>query len=306
MAAWRTPSTSREVASDGSPAPHAPLRSRLWLLVAAGTMAGLAAGLVVGAITGIPGRAEDKPLSRVPVTAGVVTEVLGSSADGWDFELPVFNASASPVDASLVTFGGANWTVTSDRAEDIAAWTWGKIPFSVAANCDVLAPGPMTSVRLRVQTREGASVADIALPGRGSALRDYHRAVCASAEPVTASKLVGVWIVEKVYGPDTWLVGTHLMRFDRDGSFAADREGGLYSDDVGVRGKYRLEGELLTIDVTGGHGCVAPVVATWRVTVRSDQMSMVWVRGVCPSGEPGDAWVVRRVLDPGRVPGSPN
>ena len=84
----------------------------------------------------------------------------------------------------------------------------------------------MTSVRLRVQARDGSSVAAPPLPGRGSALRDYHRAVCASADPVPASELVGVWIVEKVYGPDAWLVGTRLMRFDRDGSFVADREGG--------------------------------------------------------------------------------
>ena len=41
------------------------------------------------------------------------------------------------------------------------------------------------------------------------------------------------------------------MRFDRDGSFVADAEGELYTDEVEVRGRYRLEGELLTIDVTG-------------------------------------------------------
>jgi len=159
----------------------------------------------------------------------------------------------------------------------------GQIPFSVAANCDVLFPGPMTSVRLRVQTREGASVPDVALPGRGSALRDYHRAVCASAEPVPASKLVGVWIVEKVYGPDTWLVGTRQLEFERDGSFAADRETG-FSGDVPARGRYRLEGELLTVGVLRNDGCMAPSTATWRVTVRDDQMSMVWVHGVCPGG----------------------
>jgi len=293
------------VGSNRSPAPLGPARSHLWLLVGAGTVAGLVAGLLVGATKGIPGRPQDEPSARSPVTVGVVSEVLEGSVEDWDFELPVFNATAAPVDARLVAFEGASWRVTSGKAESLAAGTWGKIPFSVAANCDVLAPGPMSSVRLRVQTRDGASVTALALPGQGLALRDYHRAVCASADPLPASKLVGVWIVEKVYGPDTYLVGIHLMRFDRGGLFVADPEGGLYSEDVGVRGRYRLEGELLTIDVTSGYGCVAPSTATWRVTVRDDRMSLVWVRGDCPSGEPGDAWVIRRVLHAGGLPRSP-
>ena len=83
----------------------------------------------------------------------------------------------------------------------------------------------MTSVRLRVQAADGSSVVAPPLPGRGSAVRGYHRAVCASADPVPESELVGVWIVEKVYGPDTWLVGTRQLRFDRDGSFVADSRG---------------------------------------------------------------------------------
>ena len=108
--------------------------------------------------------------------------------------------------------------------------------------------------------------------------------------------------MEKVYGPDTWLVGTRQIRFDRDGSFAADRAGGLSSGDVGARGRYRLEGELLTVGVRRNDGCEAPSTATWRVTVRHDQMSMVWVHGVCPTGERGDAWVLRRVLHAGGLP----
>ena len=139
------------------------------------------------------------------------------------------------------------------------------------------------------------------------ALRDYHQAVCASSDMVSPRDLVGFWIVEKVYGSDAWVDETHLMRFERDGAFAADDEEKLYTDEVEVWGRYRLEGELLTIDVTGAvTGCVAPSTATWRVTVRDAQMSMMWVRGVCPSGEPDDVWVVRRVLDAGELPESPD
>ena len=239
------------------------------------------------------------------MAAGAVSEALKSSAEGWEFELPVFNAGATPVDVTLVSFEGANFALTSGEEEDLAAGTWGTVPFSVAANCDVLGPGPMASVRLRVQARNGSSVAAPPLPGSGSAVRGYHRAVCASADPVPGSKLVGVWIVEKVYGPNTWLVGTQQIRFDRDGSFAADPGGGPSSDDVGARGRYRLEGELLTVSVSRNDGCAAPSTATWRVTVRNDQMSMVWIHGVCPGGKPGDAWVLRRVLQD-RTQAAPN
>jgi hypothetical protein len=234
---------------------------------------------------------------------GVVSEVLEGSTERWDFELPVFNAGTAEVDIRLVSIEGANFALTSGVEENLAPGTWGTVPFSVAANCDVTGPGAMTSVRLRVRARDGSSDVAPPLPGRGSAVRGYHRAVCASADPVPASRLVGLWVVEKVYGPDTWLVGTRQLRFQRDGSFVADRDTGG-SDDVPARGRYRLEGELLTVGVLRNDGCMAPSTATWRVTVRGDQMSMVWVHGVCPGGEPGDAWVVRRVLDPGRVPGS--
>ncbi len=230
------------------------------------------------------------------MAAGPVSAALESSADGWDFELPVYNAAATSVDVTLQSFEGANFALSSAAAEHLPARAWGTIPFSVVANCDALGPGSMASVRLRVQARGGRFVAAPPLPGRGSAVRGYHRAVCASAAPVPASELAGVWVVEKVYGPNTWLVGTRQIRFDRDGSFVTDRGGGLSSGDAGARGRYRLDGELLTVGVWRNDGCAAPSTATWRVTVRNDRMSMVWVNGVCPSGQAGDAWVLRRTL----------
>ena len=269
-------------------------------------LVGLVVGLLVGTGTGLPLQAADEPSSRSPFAVGLVSDNFAEAASEWDFELPVFNATDAPVDATLVAFDGATLGVTSGTAEDLAGGTWGRIQFSVAANCDALVPGPMQSVRLRVHTGDGTSVTAVPLPGRGLPLRDYHQAMCASADPVPARELVGVWLVEAVYGSDAWLDGrTLLMRFDRDGTFVTDSEGDLFADEVDVRGRYRLEGDLLTIDVTGAVvGCVAPSTATWRVTVRDDEMSMVWVRGVCPSGEPSDAWVLERVMPAGGLPGS--
>ena len=171
VAAWRSPRTSRGEASDGPPAPLAWWRSRPWLLVGAGAVAGLVVGLLLGPSTGLPGQVEDEPSSRSPIAVGLVSDVFAESASEWDFELPVFNATAAPVDASLVAFDGATLGVTSDTAQNLAGGTWGTIPFSVAPNCDALAPGPMKSVRLRLQTRGESSFADLPLPGRGLALR---------------------------------------------------------------------------------------------------------------------------------------
>jgi len=307
VAAWRTPNTSRGVASDVSPASLAWWRSRPWLLVGAGALAGLVVGLLVGTGAGLPVQGEDELSSRSPLAVGTVSEVFVESRAGWDFKLPVFNATAVPVDARLVAFDDSTWTVTSGTAGDLPAGAWGEVPFSVAANCDLPAPGDMKSVRLRLQTPDGSSFAELPLPGRGMALRDYHEAVCASADPVPARELVGVWIVERVYGSDSWLDTNLLARFDRDGSFFADDEAELYTDEVEVWGRYRLEGELLTVDVTDAvFGCVAPSTATWRVTVRDAQMWMVWVRGVCPGDEPGAAWALRRVTHAGGMPREPN
>ena len=258
---------------------------------------GLGVGLLVGAGTVSTGRAEGKAAPRAPVAAGVVTEAAAGSTGGWVFELPVFNSTTGPVDVRLVSLEGAKFGLTSGEETNLAPGTWGAVPFSVDANCDVASPGALTSARLRVRAADGSSVSAPPLPDRGAAVRGYHRAVCASADPIPSRELVGVWTVEKIYGRDTWLVGTRQIRFERDGTFATDRRGGLTSgSSVGARGRYRLEGELLTVGVFRNDGCQAPSTATWRVTVRNDQMSMVWIHGVCPGGKPGDAWVLRRTL----------
>jgi hypothetical protein len=115
---------------------------------------------------------------------------------------------------------------------------------------------------------------------------------------MTRRELVGVWVLSEVFGEDTSLVGVHLVRFERDGHFSADPEGGLFSADVGVRGRYRLEGELLTLSVTGGYGCHAGTSVRWRAQEGAEPGSLALIRlsGTCPTGERGDAWVMRRIL----------
>ena len=97
------------------------------------------------------------------------------------------------------------------------------------------------------------------------------------------------------------------MRFNRDGTFVADPEGGLFSGDQALWGPYRLHGRLVTIDIEGGYGCRRGSTATARAATISDNtLSLAWLRGGCPDAH-GDVWILRRLLLdvglPARPPG---
>ena len=66
---------------------------------------------------------------------GPVSDIFAESASEWEFELPVFNATAAPVDATLVAFDGAALGVTSDTAQNLAGGTWDRI--SVLRRCEL-------------------------------------------------------------------------------------------------------------------------------------------------------------------------
>jgi hypothetical protein len=242
------------------------------------------------------------------VAVGPIRVVLEGPADGADFELPVFNSLNTRVDATLLALEGGGSPLRSETTGRIAPGTWAEIPFSISPNCDSRGRRPVPLVKLGLRTSDDRVEQSLPLPEEGKVLLDYHEAFCASGPTIRPSQLHGVWMVEDVYGPDTYLAGVHLMRFGRDGSFVADPEGGLDTDDVGVRGRYRLVNELLDIDVEGGYGCDSPAHVTWRVSLNENDnqlMSMVWIRGDCPDGAPGDVWVVRRVLQAAGVPKEP-
>ncbi len=286
--------------------------SRGRVLVAA---AGLVIGLVVGFLIGGPAdvlnraaTATDDLSSGSPLALGPIRVVLEGPVAGADFELPVYNSTKSRVDVTLLALEGASSSLRSDTRRDIAPGEWTVLPFAVSPNCDRRGRSPISSARLRLRTAGDRSETSVPLPEQGKVLLDYQAALCTVGATIGPSRLVGVWIVQDVYGPDTYLSGLHLMRFGRDGSFAADPEGGLDSSDVGVRGHYLLRNELLTIEVDGGYGCEAGTHATWRLALDDNDnqlMSMVWINGDCPDGAPGDLWVARRVLRPAGIPKQP-
>ena len=276
-------------------------RSLLAATAAAGLVLGLLVGAFVGGRTELVGGGEgpDDTSSGTPVTAGAIHEFHEENGEGWDFELPVFNSTDASIDVSLVGAENLSSPLRSDTAENISPGTWGRVRFSMIPNCDAREPVRIMSVRLRVRTSGDQSSLTLPLPGDGDrGLGDYHRTMCASGEGVDPSEIAGGWALETVYGADPSAVGQLLLWFGRDGSFIADHEQDLFSADVGVRGRYRLDGELLTINVQGGYGCRRGTQAVWRVNIdTNDVMSMVWLRGECRDWEEGVAWRVRRILD---------
>jgi hypothetical protein len=282
---------------------------RGWLLIVVAAVA-LLVGVLVGRQTGAEDRATaaDLPGSSATVSLGVVHQSIEGPVPGADFELPVHNSTQRPVDATIVGLGGFPSPLSSFTTRAIAPGAWTVVPFSVAPDCDLGRAGPVSSVRLRLGGQGGRREASLPLPDQGSALVAYVNALCATGPQTSPSKLAGDWIVEEVYGTNTYLAGTRLMRFGRDGSFAADSSGGLDSRQVEVRGDYRLKDGLLRIHVVGGYGCKAGANATWRATVDHDDhtlMSMVWIRGTCPVGASGDVWVARQILRPAGVARQP-
>jgi hypothetical protein len=115
-----------------------------------------------------------------------------------------------------------------------------------------------------------------------------------------------VWLLETAYGHLKEFAGIHLMRFNPDGTFVADPEGGLFSGDQALWGPYDLHGRLLTIDIEGGYGCRPGSTATARAAIRSaNSLSLAWLRGGCPDAH-GDVWILRRLLlDVGLPPRPP-
>jgi len=266
-----------------------------------------AAGLLVGALVENQSDllSSTRPGDATPVAVGSIKVSLEETPDEWDFDLPVHNASDEPVDADLISLDGVSAPLKSHMAGNLPPRTWGTVRFSVATNCDVGRAESIASVRLRVGTSDGRIERTVALPEGGKVLVDYHRDLCRQGRPVEPAQLHGVWIVDKVYGDDTGLVGLMLWRFGRDGSFIADPEGGLFTRDIAVRGTYRLRDELLTINVEGGYGCGPSGPITWRVALDGDdRMRLAWIRGTCPSGKQGHLWIMQRVLRDAGLPGT--
>ena len=284
----------------------------MWALIAV-ALVGLVVGALLGGRTDVLERIgvtqEDPETIDAPISVGAVDTATDRDSDEAGFGLPVFNASDDAVDVSVAAVPGLTSRLESETVRQLRPGKWDVVHFSATPNCDRQPALDLPSVRLEVKGTEDTSESVVALPDQGSVLLEYHAAFCGSSRAVPEGFLEGVWMLERVFGPDTSLERVHLMRFSDDGTFVADPEGGLFSGDQGVWGRYRVKDELLTTDVKGGYGCPGASGTVWRISLLpDDRLSMTVVRGDCPDG-PNQVWIARRVLRdvglPGRPPGVP-
>ncbi len=106
-----------------------------------------------------------------------------------------------------------------------------------------------------------------------------------------------------------------MMRFNPDGTFVMDPDGGLFAGRQAVWGSYRLDGALLTTTAEGGYVCETDPSdrASWVASIAADGKLRLALKpgSRCPDGD-GDVWIARRVLldiglpslPPGVVPAS--
>jgi hypothetical protein len=272
-------------------------------VIALVAVAALVVGVVIGALVADrspvlnPTRSSGAAPRPTAVTPGAIEQSRLRASTGWEFELPVHNSTATPVDVDVVAFTGVLTAFTSARARQVPPGAWDSIRFSAPANCDVRPPDAIASVKLRVSADGERAEVTRPLPEEGQALVDYDKAVCGTGSLVTPDDLAGVWILERAYGPDMYLAGSYLMRFTRRGEIVADDDGRLLSRDASIRGRYRMRGEVMTITSQNASGCGIGARSTWRARLNSaDRLTMVYLNGDCPEGDQGDVWVSRRVL----------
>jgi hypothetical protein len=247
---------------------------------------------------------------RPPVAVGMISKSYEAtdSSTGFDFELPVLNSSMEDIWVRGVAVVGLAAPVTTDYGPKVSPGAWEVLEFEAPADCSRPLPIEVFEVGLRVETPSGIDDVEVRLPyGGAAALLEYQRAVCTRAAPLDRGDLTGVWALQTVYGPETYMEGELLMRFNRDGSYAVDWEDGLFSRDVDVWGTYRIMGRLLTLMPRGGAVCGFGDNSMWRPAVDAEEglLTMVWLGGGCPDGE-GSVWIARRVLLASGLPEKPS
>ena len=288
----------------GSDKPPMSTRVRL----AAVAVVCLVGGFLAGDRANIFGN--ERESTATPPAAPIAVGTIGKSYDavtGFDFELPVLNSGEEQIDVEEVELVGLESRVTTTYAPEISPGEWRVLELQVPADCSTQRPDDISAVRLRVKRPSGTGDVEVRLPYDGAAvLLDYHRAICTRSPPVDRGDLAGVWALQTAYGPETYLEGLLLMRFNADGTYVWDPEGGLFSGDRAVWGTYQIRGRLLVMMPQGGFACGPRDISTWRAAVddQEDALTMVGQRGSrCPDGE--GVWIARRVLLDDGLPTEP-
>jgi len=284
-----------------------PTSTRVRLAAVAGVC--LVAGFLAGDradVFAYGGESATAAPSRLSVAVGAIDKSYGAST-GFDFELPVLNSGEEQMQVEEVDLVGLGSRVTETYTPEIAPGEWKVLGLQVPADCSTPPPADFFAVRLRVERPSGTGDIEVPLPYDGATVMlDYHRAVCTRSAPVDRGDLAGVWALQTAYGPETYLEGLLLMRFNADGTYVWDHEGGLFSGDYAARGTYHIRGRLLVMMPEGGYACGPAETSTWQPAVDDPEsmLTMEWRRGGCPDGE-GSVWIARRVLRSQGLPTQP-
>ncbi|MGY1616774.1 hypothetical protein ACI797_08510 [Geodermatophilus sp. SYSU D00691] len=285
----------------GRPADLPGPTTRSWLGVAVPAVGGLLVGLVVGGGGDIlSGGGPAGGDSAAPVAVGPVEE---APTETPAFVLRIFNPGEHDIEVTLVEVAG--WAPDRSTTASVGAGSWGLVEFSAPVDCH-RAVRDVRSVHVRVRSSSGVTERELPLPVSAGTLLDYHEAVCAPPAPLTADELAGVWLLEEVYGSFKSGESVHMIRFDPDGTYVMDPQGGLFTGRPAVRGSYRVDGAVLTTTAEGGWACGAGPgeTATWLASIPADgELRLALQPGSrCPEGD-GDVWLTRRVL---LAPGLPS
>ena len=150
------------------------------------------------------------------------------------------------------------WPVSVDsEVVTVRPHVWTTVRFTAGADCLAVPPRSIDEVGLEVSSDDAVVEVTPSLPSGGRPVLDYQRGRCPPAATPAPGRLPGVWLLEEVYGGHTRLEHALLIRFTPAGAFVADAGTGLFAGDQGMWGNYRLRGDLLSLDTTGGHGCGA-------------------------------------------------
>ncbi len=291
-------------------------RRKLIAAAAAGLLIGVPLGVVVGQHDRLPAPflgAREQPSPTTEVVPGPVEKTFARGDHGPQFGVQVFNDGEQTVTVTGLAFADLRSEVVDVREAQLTPGSWGQVAFSAPPDCSAGAPTTLSSVSVTLRTSAGHAVRTLALPGGGETLLDYHAALCSPNARPSADALVGVWALEEAF-PSDELEGLLLMRFGRDGTFAADPEGVMLLDEErGVEGRYRFHRGRLVISVVSGYGCTPGDRSVWRPVVlevggnstsgHTPLMALSWVGGECPDDGRGMVWLMRRIIDETDTPG---
>jgi hypothetical protein len=268
--------------------------------------------LVVGGLVGHHLDSPDSVGSRLAFPAAA-RPVVDLRVGGMDevvpctrrcLRVPLFNAGREA--ASVRTIGFDGWRMRARLSPVLVRpGSWENVRFALDVDCRAPRPSYSSTVQVQAAVAGHLRLLSLPLPNAVALVREQYDRYCPVGPPATPQDLRGVWVLESATGAWHDLVGTLLMRFAADGTFAWDSTGHLFDSALAADGSYELHGRRLTVTVDTVTACQAGGSYTWRVTLTApDQLTMRFLHGghgPC-AGADDEVWLARRLLLDHRLP----